>query len=106
MPLLVQPALGRLVPTLQDDVVALQPARKVVPRRGDQRVLALQVADRLLRRRLFLFIILSKSLSRERSPFLIHFGRVSLPLCCLACKSKGNKDHSEWKEEGIQAPES
>lgn len=49
MPLLVQPALGRLVPPLQHHVVALQPAREVVPRRRDERVLALEGLDGLVR---------------------------------------------------------
>lgn len=47
LPLFVEPALGLLF-ALQHNVVALQPARQVVPRRGDHGVLALEVLDDLL----------------------------------------------------------
>ena len=66
MPLLIQPALRRLIPPLQNHVVALQPARKVIPRRRDQRVLALEVPDRLVRRRLCVLILV---LAAARLPF-------------------------------------
>lgn len=46
LPLLVQPALGLILP-LQDNVVALKPAREVVPRGGDHGVLALEILDDL-----------------------------------------------------------
>lgn len=45
MPLLVKPALGRVVASLQHNVVALQPAGEVVPSRRDHGVLALEVLD-------------------------------------------------------------
>jgi hypothetical protein len=47
LPLLVQPALGLVLP-LQDDVVALQPAGEIVPRRGDHGVFSLEVLDDML----------------------------------------------------------
>lgn len=46
LPLLVQPAFG-LIFSLQDDVVALQPTRKVVPSRGNHGVLSLEILDDL-----------------------------------------------------------
>ena len=48
LPLLVQPASGRVVPPLQHHVVALQAASEVVPGRGDHGIFALQVLDDLL----------------------------------------------------------
>jgi hypothetical protein len=48
MALLVEPAAGCVLAALEDDVVALQAASQVVPGRGDQGVLALQVLDFLL----------------------------------------------------------
>ena len=47
LPLLVQPAARRVVPTLQHHMVALQAAGEVVPGRGDHGVFALQVLDDL-----------------------------------------------------------
>ena len=56
--LLVQPALGRVVPPLKDDVVALKPAGEVVPCRGDHCVFALEVLDDLVVGGLFLISVL------------------------------------------------
>lgn len=47
LPLLVEPTLG-LIFALQYDMIALQPARQVVPRRRDHGVLALEILDDLL----------------------------------------------------------
>lgn len=41
LPLLIEPALGRILSALQHNVVALQAARQVVPRRRYHGVLAL-----------------------------------------------------------------
>ncbi len=48
LPLLVQPALGHVMPSLEHNVVALKPAREVIPRRSDHSILALQVPDDLV----------------------------------------------------------
>ena len=52
LPLLVQPAFGLVVPSLEDDVVALQPAGDVVPCCCDHGILALEVLDDLVACRL------------------------------------------------------
>lgn len=49
LPLFVQPAFRRVVPTLQNDVVALQSAGEVVPRRGNQGIFSLEILDHLIR---------------------------------------------------------
>ena len=48
LPLFVQPTLGHIMPSLEHNVVALQPAREVIPRRSDHSILALQVPDDLV----------------------------------------------------------
>ena len=48
LPLFVQPALGHIMSSLEHDVVALKPAREVIPRRSDHSILALQVPDDLV----------------------------------------------------------
>ena len=53
LPLLVDPAAGRVVAALQHDMVALQTARQIVPRCRDHGVLALEVADHLVGCRLW-----------------------------------------------------
>ena len=52
-PLPVEPTLRHFLPPLQHDVVALKPRVKVVPRGGDEGVLALQTFDDLLALGLF-----------------------------------------------------
>lgn len=47
-PLLAQPTLGGLALALQHHSVGLQPARHVVPRRGDKPVFAAEILDFLL----------------------------------------------------------
>ena len=73
MPLLIQPALGRLVTPLQHHVVALQPARQVVPSRRDEGVLALEGLYSLVRRGLG---FLSMVLSRCAGGLKVHIGTV------------------------------
>lgn len=63
--LFAQPALGGLIPPLQDDVIALNTASKIVPRRRNERVLALEVLDNLVARSL-----LKPCLSAD--PVLLH----------------------------------
>lgn len=49
LPLLIQPALRRIVSALKHDMVTLQTAGEVVPRCGNKCILALQVLDHLIR---------------------------------------------------------
>lgn len=46
--LLVHPAFRILIAPLQDEMITLQPARQIIPRRGNHRVLALEILDHLV----------------------------------------------------------
>lgn len=48
LPLLVEPALWRVVPPLQHDVIALETAREVVPGCGHEGILPLEILDFLV----------------------------------------------------------
>jgi len=52
LPLLIQPALWSVLPALQYDMITLQPTREIIPGCGNQGILAREVLDQCLIRRL------------------------------------------------------